>query len=84
MRFLLLTTCLIACNGSALQNIPRANPTAVAGAAAAIAGAATLASPYGADRKAIEANRPAQDLRPQRSGPMVPADVLDRLDHAQR
>lgn len=80
MRFLLIMSCLIGCGGSVLQNVPQPNPAVVAGAAAALAGAATLASPDGADRKSIEANRPTASLRPQKSGPTVPADVLDRLD----
>lgn len=71
------------CGGPALQNAPRPNPTAVAGAAAALAGAATLAAPDAAGRRASEANKPTAELRPIKPGPSVPADVLDRLDKVQ-
>ena len=85
MRLLLvIATCSIACGGSALQNIPQANPAVVAGVAAGLAGAATLADPNGANRRTTEANKPPPDLRPQKPGPSVPADVLDRLDKVKR
>ncbi len=66
-----------------LQNAPRLDPAVVAGAAAAIAGAATLAAPDAAARKA-ESKVPAAELRPIEAGPSVPADVLDRLDAITR
>ena len=65
-----------------LQNAPRPDPAVIAGAAAALAGAASLADPAHASRKA-ESNRPTVELRPLKAGPTVPGDVLDRLD-AQR
>ena len=56
----------------------------MAGAAAAVAGAATLADPNGAARRNAEANKPDQSLKAQRSGGTVPPDVLDRLDEKKR
>lgn len=78
----LLSSLLLACGGSVLQNAPRPDPAVVAGMAAALAGASTLADPNAAARRSGEANKPSQELRPQKSGPLVPADVLDRLDEA--
>ena len=75
-------SCVLACGGSALQNAPRPNPSAVAGVAAAIAGAATLAAPDAAGRRA-DANKPTSEPRPIPAGPNVPTDVLDRLDESQ-
>lgn len=72
-----------ACGGGPdpiLKNAPRPDPGTVAGAAAAIAGAATLAAPDAAARKAEDAKKPTTEPRPRREGPAVPADVLDRLD----
>jgi hypothetical protein len=83
MRPVLLALLLAACGGGPdpiLRNAPQPSTSAVAGAAAAIAGAATLAAPNAAAARVQEANRPDDDDRPQRPGPNVPADVLDRLD----
>ncbi|MCB9559199.1 MAG: hypothetical protein H6709_24350 [Kofleriaceae bacterium] len=72
-----------ACGGPpALQNVPRPNPAVVAGAAAAVAGAATLADPNGAAAKA-ESNQPTKEPRPVKVKDSVPPDVLDRLDAAE-
>lgn len=69
-----------ACGGPPLlAGVPQPNTAKAAGVAAAVAGAATLADPQGAARRA-EANKPVEELRPQRSGGEVPSDVLDRLD----
>jgi hypothetical protein len=81
MRLLLLF--LVGCGGSVLQNAPRPDPAVVAGAAAALAGAASLGAPDAAARKA-ESKVPPAELRPIKSGPAVPADVLDRLDAQAR
>ncbi|MBA3542553.1 MAG: hypothetical protein H0T79_23255 [Deltaproteobacteria bacterium] len=70
---------LIGCGPPVLQNAPRPNPAIVAGAAAAIAGVATLADPAAAAR-AVEANKPAPELRPTTVNRTVPSDVFDRLD----
>jgi hypothetical protein len=83
MRYFLVACLgwLAACGGGpALRNVPQPNPAVVAGAAAAIAGAATLANPQGAAQNAAEKNKPSGEKRPMKSGPSVPADVLDRLD----
>jgi hypothetical protein len=71
---------LAACGPPALRNVPQPNKAVMAGAAAAIAGAATLADPQGAARRNAEANKDDPDLKAQRGGGTVPADVLDRLD----
>ena len=68
----------------ALTNVPRPNPTYAAGAAAAVAGAATLASPDAAGKAAAEANRPDPSNKPKKSGGTVPAAVFDRLEVATR
>jgi hypothetical protein len=78
---LLLVVALAGCGDRpALVNAPRPNPAAVAGAAAAVAGAATLANPDAAGRAAAEANKPDPSNKPKKSGGTVPPDVLDRLD----
>lgn len=82
MRLLVLLVGLLGCGGSVLQNAPRPDPAVVAAAAAALAGASTLAAPDAAARKS-EVARPERSLRPQKAGPIVPADVLDRLDQAR-
>jgi hypothetical protein len=74
-----------ACGGDpVLRNVPQPNTAKMAGAAAAIAGAATLADPQGAARRNAEANKPDDDLKPQANGGSVPPDVFDRLDDKQR
>jgi hypothetical protein len=70
-------TMLMACGGPALRNVPQPNANVVAGAAAAFAGAASLAG------RTPESNKPPAEDRPIKSGPTVPADVLDRLDRVQ-
>jgi hypothetical protein len=71
------------CGGPVLQNAPKPDPAVVAGAAAAIAGAATLADPNGAAKKQ-EANKPQSEKRPQNVKATVPSDVFDRLDEQQK
>jgi outer membrane biosynthesis protein TonB len=85
MRATLLAFLLVACGGDpVLRNAPRPNTAAVAGAAAAVAGAATLADPNGAARRQDEINKPNNEKKEIKSGPSVPADVLDRLDEKQK
>lgn len=62
-----------------LRNVPQPNTNAMAGAAAAIAGAATLADPQSAAKKQ-EANKPPAEPRPVDVEENVPAAVFDRLD----
>lgn len=62
-----------------LGNVPRANPAAVAGVAAAVAGVATLADPNGAARRQEATQTPAEK-REIEQHQMVPRDVFDRLD----
>ncbi|MBS1121016.1 MAG: hypothetical protein H6Q90_3244 [Deltaproteobacteria bacterium] len=69
-----------ACGDPVLRNVPQPNAAVVAGAAAAVAGAATLAAPDAAAKNAAEANKPTTEKKPLKTGPSVPADVLDRLD----
>lgn len=90
--FLCAAALASACNGPVLQNvpglqhIPKPNPNVVAGAAAATAAAITLASPDAqARRVAAEDASRRPEGRPMRTGRQIaPADVLDRLDAAQR
>jgi hypothetical protein len=82
-RFVLPVALLAACGGPALQNVPKPDPAVVAGAAAAVAGAATLADPNGAAKRQ-EQKEPQKSLRPKKSGGTVPDDVLDRLDAKQQ
>jgi hypothetical protein len=86
VRALLITVVVVAtaCNkGPVLQNAPKPNPTAVAGVAAGVAAAATLADPQAAKkaeaREAEARQGGAADLR-TRSQPTIPADVFDRMD----
>jgi hypothetical protein len=73
-----------ACGGPpALQNAPRPNPAIVAGAAAAVAGAATLADPDGAARKQEEKRDGDAEKKAKKTREHVPSDVLDRLDAAK-
>ena len=81
----LLLLVLVSCGPPVLNNLPRPDPAVVAAGAAAVAGAATLADPDGAakhqeQKKDTDQHGP-RDVEVNQS---VPADVLDRLDHAQR
>ncbi|MEJ7601867.1 MAG: hypothetical protein WKG01_28475 [Kofleriaceae bacterium] len=67
------------CGGPILRNAPQPNTAKVAGVAAAAAAAVTLADPNAAQRN-VEANKVPDEKKPQKSGPSVPADVLDRLE----
>lgn len=67
------------CGGPLLQNAPKPDPAVVAGAAAALAGAATLADPAGAAKRQEE-NKPVAEKRPINVKTIVPASVLDHLD----
>ncbi len=64
-----------------LGNAPRANPAAVAGIAAGIAAAATLANPDAAAAKQEATQTPAEK-REIDQHKTVPPDVFDRLDAA--
>ena len=66
-----------------LGNVPRANPAAVAGVAAAVAGAATLADPNGAAKRQEATQTPAE-MREIDQHKTVPHDVFDRLDAAPK
>lgn len=66
-----------------LGNVPRANPAAVAGVAAAVAGAATLADPNGAAKRQEATQTPAE-MREIDAHKTVPRDVFDRLDEAPK
>jgi hypothetical protein len=79
LRACLVMLFLAGCGGPALQNVPKPDPAVVAGAAAAVAGAATLANPDGAAARQ-EQKKPVKDKKPMKSGGTVPADVFDRLD----
>jgi hypothetical protein len=77
---------LAACGGGPdpiLRNVPAPNKAAVAGAAAAIAGAATLASPADAAKRQ-EKNKTPDEKKPIKVEETVPSDVLDRLDANQK
>jgi hypothetical protein len=84
MRTSWLLVLLVACGSHdpALRNVPQPSTKAVAGGAAAIAGAATLVDPNGQANRVQEANKPDDRTKPMKPGPSVPADVLDRLDDA--
>lgn len=69
-------------SGPILQNAPRPNPAAVAGVAAAVAGAATLADPQGAAKRQELKEKGEPDNNGVEVRETVPADVLDRLDRA--
>jgi hypothetical protein len=71
---------LAACGGQpALANAPRPDPSIVAGAAAAIAGAAVLADPDAASRKP-EKKQPNENQNAIPVKEHVPSAVFDRLD----
>ncbi len=67
-----------------LRNAPRPSTPVVAGAAAALTGAATLADPNGQAARTAEATKPEDHPRELAPGPSVPADVLDRLDQGKQ
>ena len=80
MRTILLLALCAGCGGGpALGGIPRANPAIVAGAAAAVAGAITLADP-GAAARQQESTQTVAEKREIKSHETVPRDVFDRLD----
>lgn len=82
----MVASLMSACGGPVLQNVPAPNKAVVAGAAAATAAAVTLADP---DFAAANANREREAFareprEPDGSKESAPADVLDRLDAAER
>lgn len=82
MRFTFVLAMLVGCGGGPdpiLRNAPHPDTATIAGAAAAVAGAATLASPDGAAKKA-EANKGEEEKKPVKVKENVPAGVFDRLD----
>lgn len=84
MRAMIILVMAAGCGGQAgpdpiLANAPRPDPATVAGAAAALAGAATLASPDSAAKQA-EANKEQPVKKPVKVTEQVPASALDRLD----
>jgi len=85
MRCVLLALLVCACGGGPdpiLAGVPQPKTSVMAGAAAAVAGAATLAAPNSQANRVDEANKPEPSDKPVKSGPPVPSDVLDRLDEA--
>lgn len=86
MRAFLVGLLLVSCGGAdpVLRNAPRPNTAVMAGGAAALAGAATLADPNGQAQRVKEKDRVDEEPREQKHGPSVPADVLDRLDEKQQ
>jgi len=74
----LLAACGAQPNQPVLANAPRPNPAAVAGGAAAVAGAITLADPDAASRKPEK--KQDENKKPVKVKENVPKDVLDRLD----
>jgi hypothetical protein len=81
-RHLWIVVLLCACGEPILRNAPKPDPGSVAGVAAAAAAAATLASPDAAARRQEQAQKGEPDNRGVKVKETVPADVLDRLDHA--
>ena len=76
---------LVACNEPMLKNAPKPDPGAVAGVAAAVAGAATLASPASAAKR--QETKKASDEHNNEGVVVketVPEDVFDRLDKPSR
>ena len=71
---------LFACGGPVLQNVPAPDPAIVAGLAAGVAGAATLADPDAAGRRQ-EQKKPTREPRPVKNNVVVPPDVFDRLEN---
>ncbi|MGE0871601.1 MAG: hypothetical protein AB7P03_23780 [Kofleriaceae bacterium] len=86
MRTLVMTALALVtqmtCGEPVLRNAPRPDPAAVAGASAALAGAAALADPNGAQKRQEQAMAPEQSNEGVKVRETVPADVFDRLDHA--
>ncbi len=74
-----LAACGAQPNQPVLANVPKPNPSAVAGGAAAAAAALTLASPdsHKPERKEDQPKKPIKVKE------NVPASVLDRLDDAE-
>jgi hypothetical protein len=81
-RHLWIVALLCACGEPILKNAPKPDPGSVAGVAAAAAAAATLASPDTAARRQEQLQKGEPDNRGVKVNETVPADVLDRLDHA--
>ncbi len=79
----LLLASLTACGGAPLlHGLPRPNTTAVAGIAAAVATAATVANPAAAGRLQEQGKTPEREHEDgQRE--MVPVEVLDRIDQEE-
>ena len=80
-----LALCLVVACGAepkqpVLANVPRADPAAVAGTAAAAAAAMTLVDPNAATRGKPEKSAKPEDKAPVEVKENVPSDVLDRLD----
>ncbi|MBL8622833.1 MAG: hypothetical protein JNK64_16070 [Myxococcales bacterium] len=72
------------CSEPILKNAPHPPSSHVAGVAAAAATAVTLANPDAAAHKSEEAQRAgAPPPRTTAVHETIPADVLDRLDHAR-
>ena len=78
IALLLVAACGAQPNQPMLANAPRPNPAAVAGGAAAVAGAITLADPDAASRKTEK--KQDENKKPVKVKENVPKDVLDRLD----
>ena len=72
-----------ACGAPVARNVPAPNKAVAAGITAGAAAAITLADPKAAAANQESRKTPA-DLREQKSGGTVPADVLDRLDEKQK
>lgn len=80
-RHLWILVFVAACGEPILRNAPRPDPGVVAGAAAAVAGAATLADPQGAAKRQELKDQKEPNNRPVDVHETVPSDVLDRVDH---
>jgi hypothetical protein len=82
MRLGWLLVAIAGCGGPPLlAKVPHPNKALVAGGAAAVAAAVTLADPDAASRRPEQKNDEAK--RPVEVRNTVPADVLDRLDRQQ-
>ena len=83
MRTLAVIVTIVAasCGPPVLRNAPRPSPAVVAGVAAAVAGAATLANPAAAAKRQEE-RKDEPDDRGTEVRETVPPDVFDRLDRA--
>lgn len=81
LAWVVALSCAACGGGPALGNLPRPNTAVVAGTAAAIAGAATLANPDSAGKKpeAPSWGTEKHTVTTER----MPGDVLDRLDSAE-